>query len=146
MSEWTIFSNHGHVLLYLAREPEARLRDVAQEVGITERAVQKIVRDLQDGGILKVTRHGRRNRYQVNTRKSLRHRLESHRTVGSLVRLIKEGAKPPAQSDQAIEPPPPAPEPPQTETAAEAPVDDSYVEPVADEYTGGYEEPPFDPA
>ncbi len=105
MSQWTLFSNHGHVLLFLARNPEARLRDVATEVGITERAVQKIVRDLQDGGILAVTKQGRRNRYRINTRKPLRHKLESHRTVGSLVRLISEGDKKPARQPAA----PPAP-------------------------------------
>ena len=60
MSKWTLFSNHGHVLLFLANDPEARLRDVAAAVGITERAVQKIVRDLQDGGVLSVSKHGRR--------------------------------------------------------------------------------------
>ena len=67
MSNWTIFSNHGHVLLYLANDPDARLRDVAQSVGITERAVQKIVRDLQDGGIITISKHGRRNRYRNPT-------------------------------------------------------------------------------
>ncbi|NNL00312.1 MAG: winged helix-turn-helix domain-containing protein, partial [Xanthomonadales bacterium] len=56
MSNWTLFSNHGHVLVCLARDPGARLRDVATAVGITERAVQKIVRDLQDGGMVSVTK------------------------------------------------------------------------------------------
>jgi outer membrane biosynthesis protein TonB len=88
MSRWTLFSNHGHVLLFLANDPEARLRDVASAVGITERSVQKIVRDLQDGGIISVSKRGRRNRYRVHSRKPLRHELESHRTVGSLVRLM----------------------------------------------------------
>lgn len=96
MSKWTLFSNHGHVLLLVARKPEARLRDVAVNVGITERAVQKIIRDLQDGGMLSITKHGRRNRYQVHTRKSLRHELESHVTVGQLVRLIEGEAHAPS--------------------------------------------------
>ena len=56
MSNWTLFSNHGLVLFCLARDPEARLRDVATDVGITERAVQKIVRDLQDGGMISITK------------------------------------------------------------------------------------------
>jgi len=93
MSHWTIFSNHGHVLLYLARNPETRLRDVAEQVGITERAVQKIVKDLQDADIVSVRKHGRRNRYRVNNRKPLRHTLESHKTIGSLVRLIEKRPK-----------------------------------------------------
>jgi hypothetical protein len=88
MSEWTFFSNYGHVLVSLARNNEARLRDVALEVGITERAVQKIVRDMQDAGFLTVSKQGRRNRYRLNKRKSLRHGLESHCTVGKLLALV----------------------------------------------------------
>lgn len=94
MSKWTIFSNHGHVLLFLASDPEARLRDVAENVGITERAVQKIVRDLQDGGIVSVTKQGRRNRYRIHTRKSMRHELEAHCTVGQLVKLVHSTTAP----------------------------------------------------
>ena len=62
---WTFLSNHGHVLVCLARDPEARLRDVAVAVGITERAVQKIVSDLEDGGVVERVRDGRRNRYRL---------------------------------------------------------------------------------
>jgi len=90
MSRWTLFSNHGHVLLLAAQDPDARLRDIAASVGITERAVQKIIRDLQDAGLLTISKYGRRNRYRVHTRKPLRHALESHCTVGQLVRLISE--------------------------------------------------------
>lgn len=88
MGDWTFFSNYGHVLVCLARHPKARLRDVAAQVGITERAVQKIVRDLQDAGFLTVTKQGRCNRYRINKRKSLRHTLESHCTVGKLLALL----------------------------------------------------------
>ena len=88
MGDWTFFSNYGHVLVCLARNREARLRDVALEVGITERAVQKIVRDLQDADMLTVTKQGRCNRYRINKRKSLRHGLESHCTVGKLLNLV----------------------------------------------------------
>jgi hypothetical protein len=88
MGEWTFFSNYGHVLVCLSRNREARLRDVAAEVGITERAVQKIVRDLQNEGFLTVTKQGRCNRYHINRRKSLRHDLESHCTVGKLLSLV----------------------------------------------------------
>jgi len=91
MGDWTFFSNYGHVLVCLARNREARLRDVAREVGITERAVQKIVRDLQDAGFLTVTKQGRCNRYRVNRRKSLRHTLEAHCTVGQLLALVAKG-------------------------------------------------------
>jgi DNA-binding IscR family transcriptional regulator len=98
LGNWTLFSNHGHVLLFLANDPQARLRDVAERVGITERAVQKIVRDLQDGGLLNVTKRGRRNRYLINTRKALRHPLEAHRTVGNLVSLMRDGPRKGRQS------------------------------------------------
>ena len=88
MGDWTFFSNYGHVLVCLSRNREARLRDVATAVGITERAVQKIVRDLQNEGFLTVTKQGRCNRYRINRRKSLRHDLESHCTVGKLLTLV----------------------------------------------------------
>ena len=88
MSNWTIFSNHGHVLVCLARDSEARLRDVAADVGLTERAVQKIVRDLQQSGMIIVSKHGRRNRYRIDNKKNLRHDLEAHCTLGALVDLV----------------------------------------------------------
>lgn len=88
MSNWTIFSNHGHVLVCLARDSEARLRDVADDVGLTERAVQKIVRDLQDNGMISVSKHGRRNRYRIDNDKPLRHDLEAHCTLGALLNLV----------------------------------------------------------
>jgi predicted ArsR family transcriptional regulator len=88
MSKWTLFSNHGHVLVCLARDPEARLRDVAVDVGITERAVQKIVRDLKDGNMVSVTKIGRRNYYRIHNKKSLRHDLEAHSTLSDLANII----------------------------------------------------------
>lgn len=96
MGDWTFFSNYGHVLVCLARHREVRLRDVATEVGITERAVQKIVRDLQDAGYLTVSKQGRCNRYRINRRKTLRHSLESHCTVGKLLTLISKPARGPS--------------------------------------------------
>ena len=87
----------------LADDPDARLRDVAQKVGITERAVQKIVRDLQNEGLLTVSRHGRRNRYRINTRKALRHPLDSHRTLGNLLSVMRDTPEPDQAPDQAPE-------------------------------------------
>lgn len=98
MGEWSFFSNYGHVLVCLSRNREARLREVAQEVGITERAVQKIVSDLQAAGYLTVTKQGRCNRYHINRRKSLRHDLVAHCTVGKLLTLLTGKG---AQSEQA---------------------------------------------
>jgi hypothetical protein len=95
MGEWTLFSNHGHVLVCLANNNQARLRDVAAAVGITERAVQNILRELQQSGIVQVSKHGRCNHYQINTRKSLRHSLEAHCSVGKLLALLKGGESEP---------------------------------------------------
>lgn len=95
MGDWTFFSNHGHVLVCLASDDNARLRDVAIEVGITERAVQKIVKDLQTEGYIEITKQGRCNRYRINRRKGLRHDLQSHCTVGKLLQLIIDpGSRP----------------------------------------------------
>lgn len=93
MSDWTLFSNHGHVLVCLARDNKARLRSVADDVGITERAVQKIVGELQQAGFITITKHGRCNRYDINTRKALRHTLEARCTVGRLLQLFSSSEK-----------------------------------------------------
>jgi DNA-binding MarR family transcriptional regulator len=85
---WTFLSNHGHVLVCLALDPATRIRDVAASVGITERAVQTIVDDLVEAGIVTRERSGRRNRYRLNVNVPLRHALESHRTVGSLLGMV----------------------------------------------------------
>ena len=103
MGDWTFFSNYGHVLVCLARNREARLRDVALEVGITERAVQKIVRDLQNAGFLTVSKQGRCNRYRINRRKTLRHGLESHCTVGKLLALVARPARAKAVVPSAVD-------------------------------------------
>jgi len=85
---WSFLSNHSHVLLSLARDPTQRLRDVAHDVGITERAVQKIVADLERDGAITRLREGRRNRYEIHPRVALHHRIESHCTVGDLMRMV----------------------------------------------------------
>jgi hypothetical protein len=96
--EWTFLSNHAHVLLCIAREPEVRLREVAHRVRITERAVQRIVADLEEGGYLSRSRDGRRNRYAVHLDRPLRHPVESHRDVGVLLNVILRADRP-AQRD-----------------------------------------------
>ncbi|HLL89366.1 MAG TPA: winged helix-turn-helix domain-containing protein [Tepidisphaeraceae bacterium] len=85
---WTFFTNHSHVLVCLARTPEATLREVAGRVGITERAVQGIVADLEAAGVLTRTRQGRRNRYTLHTARPLRHPVEAHRTIGDVLELL----------------------------------------------------------
>jgi DNA-binding MarR family transcriptional regulator len=89
-ASWTFLTNHAHVLLCIAREPDARLREVAVTVGITERAVQRIVAELEEGGYLTREREGRRNRYEVARGLPLRHPLEAHRKVSALLALVEE--------------------------------------------------------
>lgn len=86
--EWTYFSNHGHVLFCLAREPDMLLREVAARVGVTERAVQRIVADLEAAGVLQRERDGRRNRYTINPDARLRHVNEAHCSVGMLIQTV----------------------------------------------------------
>lgn len=85
---WSFFTNHAHVLLCLAEDPEMRLRDVVAAVGITERAVQKIISELESGGVLERTRIGRRNVYRIHGELPLRHPVESHCTVQGLIGFI----------------------------------------------------------
>ena len=85
--EWTFLSNHGHVLLALAQDRQARMRDVAERVGITERAVQLIVRDLEEAGYVTRRRVGRRNTYTLAQQKRFSHPLARHVHVGDLIRL-----------------------------------------------------------
>ena len=88
---WTIFTNHGHVLLLIAREPELRLRDVAARVGITERSAQKIVRELETAGYVVKEKVGRRNVYPVHAHQHLRHPLEAEHEIGELVDVFRPG-------------------------------------------------------
>jgi DNA-binding IclR family transcriptional regulator len=85
---FVFLTNHAHVLLLIARETDLRMRELATEVGITERAVQRIVEELTSSGYLIVTKDGRRNRYQVREELLVGHRVASQRTVGELVRFV----------------------------------------------------------
>ena len=97
MADWTFLTNHAHVLLYIARRPGARLRDVATAVGITERATQRIVAELVAGGYLVPHRLGRRNEYEVHGELPFRHPLEREHEVGELVALFARAGAAPAQ-------------------------------------------------
>ncbi|MCW8880003.1 MAG: winged helix-turn-helix domain-containing protein [Kangiellaceae bacterium] len=85
---WTFFSNHAHVLICLVKDPEVKLRDVAQDVGITERAVQRIVAELEEAEVIKRHKVGRRNHYEIHLEQRLRHPLESHNTLESIINVI----------------------------------------------------------
>jgi predicted transcriptional regulator len=85
---WTFLTNHAHVLIVLHAQPDLVLREVAYRVGITERAVQRIVQNLVEQGFIRRERVGRKNRYEVLTKESLRHPIEQHRNIGDLLKLI----------------------------------------------------------
>ena len=87
-SAWTFLTNHAHVLLSLAANPDATLREVAEQVGITERAAHRIVSELESEGALTRTRDGRRNHYEIRSDFPLRHPLEQHCSVGHLVDMV----------------------------------------------------------
>jgi hypothetical protein len=86
---WTFLTNHGHVLLSIASDPTARLRDLAGRVGITERAVQRIVAELEEAGYLTHEREGRRNVYRIRAQLPLRHPVERHQKVAALLSLVE---------------------------------------------------------
>ena len=86
--EWTFLTNHFHVLVVLARDPHMRISDIAIEIGITYRAVQRILAELTEDGVIKVKKDGRRNIYTINKKRRLRHPLENKHTVGALLEIL----------------------------------------------------------
>lgn len=87
-SPWTFLTNHAHVLIHIAEEPAARMRDIADRVGITERAVQRIVRELEEAGYIERLKEGRRNHYRVTASQPLRHPIERHVKTSALLALV----------------------------------------------------------
>mgnify|MGYP001812643579 CR=1 FL=1 len=85
---WTFLTNHSHVLLCIAENPDVLLREVAARVGITERATQRIVAELESDGYLSHVKVGRRNHYEVHPERPLRHPLEDHLEIGALLRVL----------------------------------------------------------
>ena len=88
---WTFLTNHTHTLLVIWRQPDVRVRDIAEQVGITERAVMRIIRELADAGVISISKQGRENRYEVVGDLHLRHPLEKNRTVGQLLEVLSKG-------------------------------------------------------
>ena len=86
---WRFVTNHTHVLMCVAADPSARLRDIAATVGITERTVGQIVNELERAGYLTRSRVGRRNHYDVHLELPLRHPRHRHHTVGELIRFLQ---------------------------------------------------------
>jgi DNA-binding transcriptional ArsR family regulator len=88
MPEWTFLTNHALVLSYIARHPRTTARDLANAIGITERATRKIIADLLDVGYITKKREGRRNRYRVNPDVTLRHPSHGETAVGDLLEVL----------------------------------------------------------
>jgi len=88
MSRWTFLSNHGRALLCIARDPEVRLREIAVEIGVTERSAYAIVSDLADGGYIVKQRDGRRNRYEVRPHLPLPEAPDREVAIGEVLRVL----------------------------------------------------------
>ncbi len=88
-TSWTFLTNHSHVIICLVRNAELRVRDLAAEIGITERAVLRILAELEQEGVLSKSREGRRNRYTIDLDFPLRHPLESQYTLSKLTQSLK---------------------------------------------------------
>lgn len=102
-SVWTFLTNHAHVLLCIAADPEVRLRDIASAVGITERAAQRIVMELEQAGFLERERAGRRNRYRVQTDRPLRHPMDRRHQVGELLKVLSDKPSAPNRERLGLE-------------------------------------------
>ncbi|PQO28476.1 ArsR family transcriptional regulator [Bremerella cremea] len=89
-ARWTFLTNHSHVLILLSRNPSIVLREVAIEVGITERAVQRIIGDLEEAGVIRKEKVGRQNHYLINADQPLRHPIESHKMISDLLELLSK--------------------------------------------------------
>jgi len=109
---WTLLTGHGHVLVEIARNPKARIRDISAVVGLTERTVQAIVADLDAAGYLSRTRTGRRTRYTVNTDSLFRHEAQEGHRVGPFLALLARDADPGGSPTPANPQPPPGLPPP----------------------------------
>ena len=92
MSSWTFLSNHGRVLLCIARDPAIRLRDIGEQVGITERAAHRIVAELSEAGYITRDRRGRRNHYAIRHDLPLPDGVAPNRRIGDLLDLLAEQA------------------------------------------------------
>ena len=91
---WTFFTNYGHVIIFVSQNGDATLREISDHVGITERATHRIVAELEQAGFLSKRRQGRRNFYEVNTDKPLRHPLEEHCSIRQIINTVVDSKSP----------------------------------------------------
>lgn len=89
---WTLVTSHGLVLVYVALHPEATIREISREIGLTERRVMEILRDLKDAGQITIERQGRRNVYSMSEGASFMHPQLSHVTVSAFLKLVRDSA------------------------------------------------------
>jgi hypothetical protein len=87
-TRWTFLTGHGHALIVITRNPNTRLREIAADLGVTERTAQTIVNDLVDAGYLARTRIGNRSRYEVRMERPFRHPVERDHAVGELLGVL----------------------------------------------------------
>lgn len=87
---WTFLTNHGHVLIILSRNPGIRISELADEIGISERQVSNILKDLHDSGYVAKQRQGRRNSYEISPNAPLRHHSNQDHTVKELIEILGE--------------------------------------------------------
>jgi hypothetical protein len=97
---WSFLTNHGRALLCIAREPDARVRDIAEALGITERRAHDIVSDLVEAGYVVKTKDGRRNRYEVQTHMPLPETTSRDRAIGDVLKLLGNSRRNPATRDR----------------------------------------------
>lgn len=88
-STWHFLTNHAHVLICIAEDADITVRELAQRIGITERAVVRIIGELDDAGYVERTREGRRNHYTIDPTRPLRHAIEAHCSVGDLIEMVR---------------------------------------------------------
>lgn len=88
--EWTFLTNHGRILAYLFRNPQSTTEEIAKEAGVSLRAVQKIIDDLEIGGYIARYKEGRCNRYIIHPEQPMRHRLEKGYTIGDILNVLKD--------------------------------------------------------
>ncbi len=87
-ADWTFLSSHAHVLVCLAENPRAKLRDIAERVGLTERTVLRLITQLDQAGFVKRSRRGRRNYYEIAASEPLRHPIEARCTLNRLLQAV----------------------------------------------------------
>jgi DNA-binding MarR family transcriptional regulator len=93
-NSWHFLTNHAQVLLCIRNNEEARMRDIAETVGVTERAAQRLTNDLVEAGYVTRERVGRRNRYRIDPEARMRHPAQHEHAIGELLELLRPDAEP----------------------------------------------------